>query len=473
MSHAAPNGRTQSSRGAHRDADALLDRSPPHSLEAESGVLGSLMLDPRLVDDVGPILRAHEFYSPAHRRLYEVVLELHAAGKWVDVPLTVDRLKSSGDFDVIGGYEFLRSVVEAVPTAANAVWYARIVRDKAVVRNLIHASTDILREAYEQNDPDELLTRSQQLLADVAERGLKGSLAECADAVADAVASFTDRCDNGTPAGLATGWPDVDRQLGGLRAGELVIVAARPGAGKTSFAMGLTENVATAGSRVLFVSLEMSRLELGERLLASRSGVPLHLIRRGTRYAGDREAVHEAQHSLGALAITFDDTSSRSTAEISATARRLKRQGGLSLVVIDYLQLITAENSRDPREQQVAKSARQLKTLARELRIPIVCLAQLNREVEKQTDHKPRLSHLRESGAIEQDADVVLFVHREEMFRPDDIDLRGKAELVVAKNRNGRTGSVPLTWLSHITSFTSVADDQHDTPKSQPHFEFT
>jgi replicative DNA helicase len=258
-----------------------------------------------------------------------------------------------------------------------------------------------------------------------------------------------------------------------LRSGEFVIVGARPRVGKTSFALNLLEHVAGFSQPVLFVSLEMTRIELGDRLLSSRSGVPFELIRRGSKNSDNRRSIIDAQAELAPLPIFFDDSPRRTIADIAAQARRVKRRSGLALVVIDYLQLIEPDNVRDQRQEQVAKMARRLKTLARELSVPIVCLAQLNREADKAADHKPRLSHLRESGAIEQDADVVILLHRESLYR-DDPDLRGKAEAIVAKNRNGRAGTVPLIWNDATTTFVSTPDDFDAGPtEHQDEFEFT
>ncbi|MCE9604619.1 MAG: replicative DNA helicase [Planctomycetia bacterium] len=444
------------------------DRVLPRSLEAEKGLLGSMMLDPRVIDDVVLTVKAEHFYPPSHKIIFAAIKGLNDRNKFIDITLLVENLKSSRDLEAIGGVSYLMEIAESQPTAANAVWYAEIVREKAIARRVIEITSDVQRAAYDEDgDSRELLARAQDALAEVAEGRSASELVTTSEAVTAAVEAFAERSDNGVPTGLDSGWPMVDRYLGGLRAGELIIVAARPGVGKTSWALNLADHVASEGAHVLFVSLEMTRRELGERLLSSRSGVPLGVIRRGSKNVDNRRAIIEAQADLAPLPITFDDAPQRSMADIAAAARRVKRQGKLALIVIDYLQMIEPADRRSPRHEQVATISRRLKTLPRELRVPIVCLAQLNRDVEKAADHRPRLSHLRESAQIEADADVVLFVHREELFRPDDPDLRGRAELVIAKQRNGETGSVPLRWNGVTTTFLSIDESEDQDSESQ------
>jgi replicative DNA helicase len=457
-----PSPRQQPSR----PSSDLFDRSPPHSMEAEKGVLGSLLLDPRMCDDVALAVRPDDFYSPSHRKLFEHMLDMHNAGKHIDLTLLIERLRSAGEFDMVGGTPFLIDIVENVPTAANAVWYAKIVSEKAVVRELIHASTEILRDAYEQSaDPRELLAQSEAKIFAILEEKGGGEVHAMNNVLNEAMLRIDDRINRGGGiGGISTGLSDLDTQTGGLHDSELIILAARPSMGKTALATTIAENVAFNDKNpVLFVSLEMSRLELAERMLCSRGKINGQNLRNGILSQSERRKLIEASSELSESPIFIDDAPNRTMTEISAAARRLKRRSGLKLIVIDYLQLIEPDNSKDQRQEQVSKIARRLKGMARELKVPVLCLSQLNRQTEASKDNIPKLSHLRESGAIEQDADVVMFVHREEYYATDPAEkerLRGKAELIIAKQRNGPIGNVPVSWLQNFTRFENLANKE-------------
>lgn len=459
--------------GSRRDAppvrptSELFDRSPPHSPEAEKGVLGSLLLDPRVCDDVALVLRPEEFYSPAYRKVYECMLDMHNSGKQIDATLLIERLQAQGDFEMLGGMSMLLDVAECVPTAANAVWYSQIVRDKAVVRDLIHASTEILRDSYDQSiEPRELLSQAEAKVFAILEQKGSNNVAGMADILHETMLRIDDRISRGGGiGGISTGLRDLDTQTGGLHDSELIILAARPSMGKTALAATICENVAMDNHYgVLFVSLEMSRLELAERMLCSRGKINGHNLRNGTISKAERQKLIEASSDLSQAPIYIDDSPSRTMTEIAAAARRLKRREGLRLIVIDYLQLIEPDNSKDPRQEQVSKIARRLKGMARELKVPVLCLSQLNRQAEASKDNRPKLSHLRESGAIEQDADVVMFVHREEYYMTNDEDkakVAGKADLIIAKQRNGPIGDVKVAWLKDYTRFEDLTKEEY------------
>lgn len=451
-----------------RPAEELFDRAPPHSLEAEKGVLGSLLLDPRMCDEVAMVLRAEEFYSPSHRKLYDIMMEMHNAGKQIDITLLIDRLKSQGDLDIIGGLSAIEDIYQTVPTAANAVWYGEIIRDKAIVRELIHASTEILRDAYDQTqDPRELLAQAEAKVFGILEEKATGDVKGMADILHETMLRIDDRISRGGGiGGISTGLTDLDNQTGGLHNSELVILAARPSMGKTALAANIAENIAMGDVKqpVLFVSLEMSRLELAERMLCSRGRINGHNLRNGMLSSGDRKKLIEASSDLSQAPIFIDDSPSRTVTEIAATARRLKRRDGLNLIVIDYLQLIEPDNSKDARQEQVSKIARRLKGMARELKVPVLCLSQLNRQAEASKDNRPKLSHLRESGAIEQDADVVMFVHRDEYYMSNEEEkakVAGKADIIIAKQRNGPIGDVKVKWEGQYTKFVNLAKEEY------------
>jgi replicative DNA helicase len=442
-----------------RPLTELMDRQPPFDLNAEVGVLGSIVLLPDVLDDVVMILRPDDFYDDAHRKLFVHMTALHEAGKKIDDTLLVNRLKSAGDYESIGGAAYLSKIVNAVPNAAHATYYAEIVREKSTFRSLIYAATEILRDAYdESNEAAQLLSQSEQKIFSILDNRSDSAVKSIRDVVLDAMERLDARM-SGTHAagGCDFGFGELDNKTAGLHQGELVILAARPSMGKTAFAMNVAENVAHKQNiPVLFVSLEMSSLELADRLLCSVARVNGHRLRNGTVSQEDRLRLVDTAEMLSRVPLFIDDSPSRLVTEISAAARRIKRRhGSLGLIVIDYLQLIEPDNQKDQRQEQVAKIARRLKGMAREMKVPVMCLAQLNRQAEVSKDNMPRLSHLRESGAIEQDADVVLFVHREEYFhRGEERDqLAGQAQIIIAKQRNGPIGDVNLEWHRDFTRF--------------------
>jgi replicative DNA helicase len=340
------------------------------------------------------------------------------------------------------------------------------------------ASTDILREAYDPtSEPRQILSRAEEKIFGILESSTSGEVTNIHDVLQESLDRIDARMDNQHAfGGLETGFEDFDQLTGGLQKSELLILAARPSMGKTALAMNMAEYVAMHGQvPVLFVSLEMSAIELGDRLLCSVAEVNGIRLRNGTITQDERKQLVKAAADISQSPLFIDDSPSRTMTEIAANARRLKRRDDLGLIVIDYLQLIDPDNSRDPRQEQVAKIARRLKGLARELEVPVLCLAQLNRQVESAKDNKPQLSHLRESGAIEQDADVVMFVHRDEYYQSNEEDreqVRGEADLLIRKQRNGPTGDVKLTWLHDFTRFRSYAQKPYEEFEAYSNAEF-
>jgi replicative DNA helicase len=450
------------------DGVARDGRDRPANVDAERAVLGSILLKPDVCDDVALLIRADDFSDEAHQLLYRHLLELHDAGKRVDATIVLERLRTKGDLERIGGAAALAEVVEAVPHAAHASHYAHIVRDKSVLRALIDAGTDILRDAYDAVDePRELLGRAEERIFSILERRSSAEAKSIQSVLMDVMVRMDARMKHEHAiGGVETGFGDLDRLCGGLHNSELIILAARPSMGKTALAMNIAEHVAIGlGQTVLFVSLEMACLELADRLLCSAAQVNGNRLRNGTISQEDRRRLVQKSAEIGSAPLFIDDTPGRSLTEIAAVARRLKRKNGLALVVIDYLQLIEPDNPRDPRQEQVARIARRLKTMCRELDLPVLCLAQLNRQAEVSRDNRPRLNHLRESGAIEQDADVVMFVHREEYYQTNDEDrerVKGQAEIIVAKQRNGPIGDVKLLWQQDYTRFVNLEHRPHD-----------
>jgi replicative DNA helicase len=437
----------------------LFERQLPQSIEAEKSVLGSILLLPEVFDEVALVVRGKDFYSDANRTIYEHLLAMQDAGKSIDPMLLVESLRRAEVYEAIGGAAYLAEIAQIVPTAAHAEYYARIVAEKAVLRSLIHAGTDIVHDAYDPTlETRQALSRAEEKIFGILESRGSGDLSSINEVLHESLERIDARLDHQHAfGGLETGFEDYDQLTGGLQNSELIILAARPSMGKTALAMNITEHIAVQTRvPVLFVSLEMSALELGDRLLCSVAEVNGHRLRNGTITAEERRKLVRTAGEISEAPLYIDDSPSRTMTEIAANARRLKRRENLGLVVIDYLQLIEPDNSRDPRQEQVAKIARRLKGLARELSVPVLCLAQLNRQVEASRDNKPQLSHLRESGAIEQDADVVMFVHREEYYQSNEEDrerVRGEADLLVRKQRNGPTGDVKLAWIHDFTRF--------------------
>ncbi|HMO15100.1 MAG TPA: replicative DNA helicase [Pirellulaceae bacterium] len=456
----------------------LLARNTPFSLEAERALLGSVMLMPDTLDDVTTIVRVDDFYDDANQIIYRYVQEMYNTGRKIDPMLLRQSLKDGRDLDSVGGETYLAQVFTQVPHAAHATFYAKIVEEKSIQRQLIFACTDILKEAYEPKESSaKLIGEAEQKIFSIRENRQSNSLSSIDSILHEAMDRLEARMSGEPMAGtIETGFVDLDKLTGGLHASELVILAARPSMGKTAFAMNIAENVACDQNKpVLFVSLEMSAIELIERMLCSRARVNSHRLRSRTLDKGQRKKLSKMAGELSRVPLHIDDSPTRTVSEIAATARRIKRKcGELGLIVIDYLQLVEPDNSSDPRQEQVAKIARRLKGMARELKVPVLCLSQLNRQAEDAKEHRPRLHHLRESGAIEQDADVVMFVHRKEYFLTGEArdEVAGEAQILVEKQRNGPTGEVDLTWVRDFTRFDNRALDSARQFDEYPDVEF-
>lgn len=435
------------------------DRLPPQNLEAERGVLGSVLLMNEVLDEVVEVLAADHFYTDGHRKIFSAIRRLYDNGTQAIDPLTLaEELDRHSQLDDIGGASYLEQVLESVPHAAHARYYAGIVREKWVQRQLIFACNEILSECYDgSNDPDDVLSAAEQRIFRILDDQGEPRKIEIKDILLDAFDRINERMENDEViSGIPTGFPDLDQRLNGLQPSELVVLAARPSMGKTALVCNLAEGVAMeTGQGVLLFSLEQSNLELAERLLCIRSQVNSHRLRSGTLDDDERKLLVHASAELSEAPLFLDDQPGRTIAQITAVARRLQRRNGVRVVIIDYLQLIEPEDKSSPREQQIALITRRLKALAKELSVPVIALAQLNRGVEHREDKRPRLSDLRESGAIEQDADVVIFLHRPEHYNPEDRP--GEADVIIAKNRNGPTDSVTLTWIKESMRFTNFS----------------
>ena len=439
-------------------------RLPPQSIEAEQSVLGGLLLDNTAWDRISDIVGEHEFYRSDHRLIFNHIVLLIENGKPADVLTVAESLERSSKLEEAGGQAYLGSLSMNTPSAANIRRYAEIVRERAIMRQLAGAGTEIADSAYnpEGREASELIDEAEAKIFRIAEIGSKAKqgfskidpiLTETAERI-DMLYSRENKDD---VIGLATGYVDLDRMTSGLQGGELIIIAARPSMGKTALAMNIVEHVALNLKKTAAVfSMEMSSTQLALRMIGSVGRVDQHKLRSGTFEESEWPKLVEAVGKLNDSQIHIDDTAGLNTLEVRTRARRLHREtGGLDLIVIDYLQLMSGSASKreENRATEVAEISRGLKSLAKELKVPVVALSQLNRSVESRVDKRPMMSDLRESGAIEQDADLIMFIYRDEVYNPTNEASKGKAEVIVAKQRNGPTGPVTLTFMGRHTRF--------------------
>lgn len=435
----------------------MASRLPPQNLEAEQSILGGLMLEAEAFDQVSDVIDSEDFYSPAHQKIYSAVKDLVNRSKPIDVVTVTDVLQSKNEFDAIGGYVYLANLLEKTISAANILTYAKIVKEKAFLRKLIHTSTGIIEKAFntENQDVEALLDQAEAEIFKIGENkkssGLVGSMEIVKESIRT-IENLYQRKEEVT--GLATGFSDLDKMTAGLHGGELVIVAARPSMGKTAFGLNIASHISVRQKKsVAFFSLEMSKESVMMRLLASEARVSLSSIRNGRLSDTDWPKLIGSAGSLSEAKLFVDDTSGISPHEIRARCRRLKAQHDLDLIMIDYLQLMDLKQKVESRERAVAEISKNLKMIAKELKVPVIALAQLNRGVEGRSDRRPMLSDLRESGSIEQDADVIMLLFREDYYEKDDPEKKGKALVIVGKQRNGATGDVHLRFEAQYNRF--------------------
>jgi replicative DNA helicase len=435
-------------------------RVPPQNVEAEESVLGAMMLSSEAIADVVEILQPEDFYRSSNARIYESLRGLYATGEPVDIVTAVEVLKRQGTLDDIGGPLYIRDLVDQVPTPASAGHYARIVAQTALMRRLISAAADIMDMAYAApRDPETVADEAEQRIYDVARRDDRDDVAVLRDLVDQAMIDL-ENIQNREAAytGIPTGFRDIDDMTSGLQPGNLVIIAARPGVGKSSLATNIARNVAITRQPVALFSLEMSRFEIGMRLLCSEARVPWDRIRSKRVGPNDWSNIVQAAELLHEAPLHIVDSGNVNIVDIRAKARRMRTgRQGLELIIVDYLQLMTSPSSRRPdnRQQEVAEISRSLKLLAKELHVPVIALSQLNRNPEARADKRPQLSDLRESGTLEQDSDVVMLIHRDD----SDPEKKRQTELIVAKHRNGPTGTIRLDFEPALTQFRNAARD--------------
>jgi len=436
-----------------------LERLPPQNLEAEQAVLGSMLLEEHAIVQAAELLEESSFYKEVHRKIFAVLLTLYKANIPVDLVTVTEELKKRNLLEDIGGASYLATLTSLVPTAANAEHYCRIVKQKAILRHLIRASTQIVGECYEEvTEPDGLLDKAESLIFDIASKKLKRD----AVAMKEIIKSSIELIDalyqrKGMITGLPTGFLELDQQLAGLQPADFIVVAGRPAMGKSSLALCIAEHVALVQKTgVAIFSLEMSKENLVQRMLCSHARINAHNVRSGMLSTSDWPNLTKAAGKLSEAPIFVDDSPTISILELRAKSRRLKSRHDVGLVILDYLQLMSESSYADNRQQEISVISRSLKALARELNVPVIAVSQLSRAPERRETFRPRLSDLRESGAIEQDADVVLMLFREDYYSPTD-ENKGIAEVIVAKQRNGPTGTVKLAFIKEYTRFETLA----------------
>lgn len=438
------------------------ERVPPQNVDAEMSVLGGMMLSKDAIADVIEILRSTDFYRPAHASVYDVVVELFGRGDPADAVTVGAELKRKGELERIGGLPYLHTLVATVPTAANAAYYAGIVREQAQLRSLVEVGTRIVQLGYTTDgaDVEGLVNLAQSEVFAVSEQRNSTDYVTLEQVVPELYEELERNANrDGGLDGVPTGFSELDAKLNGLRAGQMIIIAARPGGGKSTLAMDICRSCAVHNSKAAaYFSLEMNRTELSMRLLAAESRVFLDRMIKGELETRDWQEIARTLDKISQAPLIVDDSPNMTMGEIRAKSRRMKQQFDIQLIVIDYLQLLTSGGkSVESRQQEVSEFSRSIKLLAKELEIPIVAVAQLNRDSEKRNDKRPQVADLRESGSLEQDADVVLLIHREDMFN-ENTEKQGMADIIIGKQRSGPTGIVELAFQGHFSRFAEVAD---------------
>ncbi len=438
----------------------MAERIPPHNEEAERSVLGAVMLNREVLFDVLEEVEADDFYNTAHKEIFNAINQLYRDNKAVDVLTVSEELKKRGVLQMAGGRAYVAQLTLDVPSTVNAVEYAKIVSEKAILRRMIAASEDITDKGYKATmDATEILDYAERSIFSIAEKNQKNDYSDIQSVLLTNIQGIDEAAKNqGKVLGTPTGFKALDDKLNGLQKSNLIIIAARPAMGKTAFALNIAQQSAVKeGSVVLIFDLEMSKEQLGQRLLSSQARVESDKLQRGMLDKKDWDRVNLALDEMQKAKIYIDDTPGISLIEIRNKCRRLKAEKGLDLIVIDYLQLMSSPEKGDNRQAEISAISRNLKLLAREMDCPVIALSQLSRAPEQRPDHRPNLSDLRESGAIEQDADVVIFLYRDDYYNKENSEKPGVCEINIAKNRSGPTDTIELTWVARYTKFSDMA----------------
>ena len=439
--------------------EAVIKRVLPHSIEAEQSVIGAMLLDKEAITVASEQINGEDFYGKQYGILFDAMIELNDEGKPVDLMILQNRLKEKGVPPEIYSLEFIRDVMGAVPTSANIKYYAGIVAEKSVLRKLIRINEEIANNCYSQKESLELLLEeAEKKIFEIVQKRNNSDFIPIRQVVMNAMNLIEEASKNkGAVTGIATGYLDLDYKTAGMQPSDLILVAARPSMGKTAFVLNIAQHVAIKEQKAVAIfSLEMSKEQLVNRLLSLESKVNSQAIRTGNMKDDEWERLIESADSIGKSKLLIDDTPGIGISELRSKCRKFKLEYNLEMVIIDYLQLMTGSGKNESRQQEISDISRSLKALARELHVPVIALSQLSRAVEQRPDHRPMLSDLRESGAIEQDADVVMFIYRDDYYNKDT-ELKNVAEIIIAKQRNGAIGTINLAWLPDYTQFANLA----------------
>ncbi|MFH1996298.1 MAG: replicative DNA helicase [Candidatus Omnitrophota bacterium] len=443
-----------------QDTKKLIEKIPPQNIEAEVAVLGSLLLDRNAISQAIELIGSSVFYKSAHKKIFDCIVSLYDQNKAVDIITLIEKLKAETFLEEIGGPAYITSITASVPTAANVEYYARIIKEKYILRSLINTATQVVQESYDPTiKVDDLLDRAEQLIFDITAKKIEGKFVALKDILKgsiDMIDGLYQRKENVT--GIPTGFQKLDVMTAGLQASDLIVVAGRPSMGKSAFVGSIAEHAGVVRKiPTAIFSLEMSKEQLVQRMLCSHARVNAHKVRTGFLSQSDWPRLVSAAGRLSEAPIYIDDSPSASVLELRAKARRMKAQYDIQFIIIDYLQLMQGPSRSESRQQEISEISRGLKALARELKVPLIAVSQLSRAVEQRVDKRPMLSDLRESGAIEQDADLVILLLREEYYNPAE-ENRGIAEVIVAKQRNGPTGTIKLAFLNEFMRFESMSE---------------
>ena len=440
------------------EADLSSHKLPPQNIEAEQSILGGVLIENYAINKVMEVLAPDDFYRESHRKIYKALIDLSERDEPADLITLTNELKNNGHLDSVGGASYITSLIDSVPTAANIEYYVKIVKEKAILRKLIQTSTEIITQSYEdRGDVEGFLDEAERAIFDISENRVRPSFYSVKDVIKDSFKILERLYEKKElVTGVPSGFKELDRLTAGFQPSDLIIVAGRPSMGKTAFCLNVAQYAAIQKKiPIAIFSLEMSKEQLGIRMLCSEAHVEGTKLRSGFLSESDWPRLTIAAGNLSDASIFIDDTAALTILELRAKARRLKtEQGGLGMVIIDYLQLMKGRTRVESRQQEISEISRSLKALAKELRIPVIAVSQLSRKTEERTGNRPQLSDLRESGAIEQDADLILFIYRDEIYnRAEDNPNKGKAEIIIGKQRNGPTGKVDLAFLDKFTTF--------------------
>lgn len=437
-----------------------IGRSLPQSVDVEQSLIGAMILDIEAVTTASELLKKEDFYKEGHKILFQVIIDMYRNNETIDTLLLKSKLETLGLLEEVGGLDYIAKLTDAGILTTNAEHYSKVIEEKSVLRRLIRTSSEIITKGYNSENADDLLEKAEQYIFDISQKKNREGFVpinEILEATYDQIEALAEA--GGTITGLSTGFDQIDEKTSGLQRSDLILVAARPSMGKTSLAINICQNAALKGKHVAIFSLEMAKEQLVQRMLSTEALIKVGDVRDGNLTDDDWIALSKASASLSKANVYIDDTPGINLMEMRAKARRLKMEHGIDLIMIDYLQLMSSTEGNESRQQEISAISRGLKGLAREMDCPVMALSQLSRAPEQRADHRPILSDLRDSGAIEQDADIVMFLYRDEYYNQETED-KGIGELIIAKQRNGETGTIKLAWLGEYTKFATISHEQ-------------